>query len=204
MASMAVHFLPVAALLTITPGVSTVLVVRRAALHGRTAALATTIGNEIGVLIWAIAAAVGLATVVAASAVVFTGVKLAGAAALIVIGIQSLRHRGDGERNPEIVLPRWSRSAFRDGATTAIANPKLAVFYVALFPQFVPHGQPILVASLVMGLLLVALDLVWYSLLAALVARAADAFLQRWLVRVRQACGAVLVGLGIRLALETR
>lgn len=200
---MVLHFVPVAALLTVTPGVATVLVVRRAALHGRRAALATTIGNEVGVLIWAVAAAVGLATVVAASAVVFTAVKIGGAAALVVIGIQALRHRGDTS-GAEIALPRWPRSAFRDGATTAIANPKLAVFYVALFPQFVPHGQPILVASLVMGVLLVALDLVWYSLLAALVARAADAFLHRWLGRVRQACGAVLVGLGIRLALETR
>jgi len=201
---MVLHFLPVAVLLTITPGVATVLVVRRAALHGRRAALATTIGNEFGVLIWAVAAAVGLATVVAASAVVFTAVKLAGAAALIFIGVQALRHRGDGDRGAEIALPRWSRSAFRDGATTAIANPKLAVFYVALFPQFVPHGQPILVASLVMGVLLIAIDLVWYSLLAAVVSRAADVFLRRWLARVRQVCGAVLVGLGIRLAFESR
>ena len=190
-------------MLTITPGVATVLVVRRAALHGRRAALATTIGNEVGVVVWALAAAVGLATVVAASAVVFTAVKLAGALVLIAIGVQALRHRGEGAVG-DVQLPRWSRSAFRDGITTAIANPKLAVFYVALFPQFVPAGQPILVASLVMALLLVVLDLIWYSLLAALVARAADAFLARWLARVRQACGAVLVALGVRLAFESR
>ena len=98
MASMTLHFLPVAALLTVTPGVATVLVVRRAALHGRRAALATTIGNEAGVVVWAIAAAVGLATVVAASAVVFTAVKLAGALVLIAMGVQALRHRGDEPR----------------------------------------------------------------------------------------------------------
>jgi threonine/homoserine/homoserine lactone efflux protein len=203
MASMALHFLPVAALLTVTPGVATVLVVRRAALHGRRAAMATTIGNEAGVIVWALAAAVGLATVVAASAVVFTAVKLAGALVLIAMGVQALRHRGDEQVAP-VTLPRWSGSAFRDGVTTAIANPKLAVFFGALFPQFIPDGQPVLVASLVMGTMLVVLDLVWYSLLAALVARAADAFLARWLARVRQACGAVLVGLGVRLAFETR
>jgi threonine/homoserine/homoserine lactone efflux protein len=204
MKTMLVHFLPVAALLTLTPGVSTVLVVRRAALHGRRAAVATTIGNEAGVIVWAVAAAVGLATVVATSAVVFTAIKLAGAAVLIAMGIAALRHRGDGDREVAIAAPRWSGSAFRDGATTAIANPKLAVFFVALFPQFVPHGQSILVASLTMAAMLVVLDLIWYSLLATLVARAADAFLHRWLRRVRQACGAVLVALGIRLVFEAR
>ncbi len=200
---MLLHFLPVAALLTVTPGVSTVLVVRRAALHGRRAAVATTIGNETGVIVWAVAAAIGLATVVAASAVVFTAVKLVGAAVLIVMGIAALRHRGD-DRGAEIAPPRWSRSAYRDGVTTAIANPKLAVFFVALFPQFVPHGQSILVASIAMGLLLVVLDLAWYSLIATLVAHAADAFLARWMTRVRQVCGAVLVALGVRLVFETR
>jgi threonine/homoserine/homoserine lactone efflux protein len=96
------------------------------------------------------------------------------------------------------------RPAFRDGLVTAIANPKLAAFYVALFPQFVPRGSSIFLASVFMGALLVLLDLAWYSALAALVARAASTFLQRWLRRAERLCGAVLVGLGIRLALEQR
>jgi threonine/homoserine/homoserine lactone efflux protein len=78
------------------------------------------------------------------------------------------------------------------------------VFYVALFPQFVPHRDSILVESCAMGLLLLAIDLVWYSVLATLVARAASKFLARWRRRAERLCGSVLIGLGVRLALEQR
>jgi threonine/homoserine/homoserine lactone efflux protein len=197
-------FLPVAALLTITPGVATVLVVQRAARDGRRAALLTTAGNEIGVLVWAAAAAVGLAAVVAASAAVFTAVKLAGALVLLIMGLRALLHRGPRARLSGSRFGR-ERSAFASGLVTAIANPKLAVFFVALFPQFVPSGSPVLGAALAMALLLVVLDLVWYSVIAVLVARAADVFLGGpWMRRAERACGAMLVALGLRLALEER
>jgi len=143
--------------------------------------------------------------VVAASAVMFTAIKLVGAAALIALGIRALLRPS---QDPTLTRTATSggshRPAFRDGVVTAIANPKLAAFYVALFPQFVPRGSSIFLASVFMGALLVLLDLAWYSALAALVARAASSFLQRWLRRAERLCGAVLVGLGIRLALEQR
>lgn len=201
---MLLTFLPVAALLTITPGVATVLVVQRAAREGRRAALLTTAGNEIGVLVWAVAAAVGLAAVVAASAAIFTAVKLAGALVLVVMGLRALPHRRTRAHRGGLRVVR-ERSAFASGLVTAIANPKLAVFFVALFPQFVPSGSPVLGAALAMALLLVVLDLVWYSVIAALVARAADAFLRGpWMRRAERTCGAVLVALGLRLAFEER
>jgi len=201
---MLLTFLPVAALLTITPGVATVLVVQRAARDGRRAALLTTAGNEIGVLVWAVAAAVGLAAIVAASAAVFTIVKLAGAVVLLVLGLRALVRRRSRERLSTVRFVH-ERSAFVSGLVTAIANPKLAAFFVALFPQFVPRGSPVLGAALVMALLLVVLDLVYYSVIAALVARAADAFLHGpWMRRAERTCGAMLVALGLRLALEQR
>jgi threonine/homoserine/homoserine lactone efflux protein len=201
---MLVAFLPVAALLTIAPGVSTVLVIRRAAVSGRLAAFETTLGNEVGVLAWAVCAGLGLAAIVATSAVLFTAIKLTGAAILVVLGLRALLDRTPPEEIAARVGDSSRRSAFRDGLVTAIANPKLAAFYVALFPQFVPHGSSIFAASVLMGVLLVALDLVWYSVLAALVARAAQTFLRRWLRRAERLCGVVLVVLGVRLALETR
>jgi threonine/homoserine/homoserine lactone efflux protein len=203
MLSMLAGFLPVAALLTITPGVATVLVIRRAAVSGRRAAFLTTVGNEIGVLLWALSAGLGLAAVVAASAALFTAVKLVGAAVLIAMGIRALV-RGSDPPEPGDATPARPRSPLRDGAVTAIANPKLAVFYVALFPQFVPHHVSILLASCAMGVLLVVLDFIWYSVLATLVAHAAATFLKRWLRRAERICGVALVGLGIRLALEQR
>lgn len=198
---MLASFVPVAALLTLVPGAATVLVIRRAALSGRRAAFATTVGNEIGVLVWAVSAGLGLAAVVAASATLFDVIKLLGAAVLIVLGLRALL-RGSDVTAPSPAAP--DRSALRAGMLTSLANPKLAVFYVALFPQFVPRGDSILLASFAMGALLVVLDLVWYSALAALVARAAERFVARWLRRAERLCGTVLVGLGVRLALEQR
>jgi threonine/homoserine/homoserine lactone efflux protein len=197
---MLLTFIPVAALLSLTPGAATVLVVHHAARRGRRAALMTTLGNSVGVAVWAVATAVGLAAVVAASAVAFTVVKLCGAVALLYLGLRALLHAGE---EPAAAESTRAGSAFRSGLMTSIANPKLAVFFMALFPQFVPEGQPVLPAAVTMAAVIVALDLIWYSTLAALVARATDAFLRGgWLKRVERLCGGVLVGLGIRLALE--
>jgi threonine/homoserine/homoserine lactone efflux protein len=191
-------FAPVAALLTITPGAGTAMVVRSAARGGRRDALLTTIGNSVGVLAWAGFAAVGIAAVVAASAEAFTVVKLIGAVVLVVLGVQSLR----GHRSSEHAAPT---APLRDGLVTSIANPKLAVFFAALFPQFVPDGAPVLPSALLMAATIVTFDLVWYSTLAYLVARAKRAFVEGpWLRRFERVTGAVLVGLGVRLALERR
>ncbi|HSS56691.1 MAG TPA: LysE family translocator [Solirubrobacteraceae bacterium] len=196
-----VAFAPVAALLTVTPGAATALVVRSAATGGRRRALATTVGNSLGVLAWGCFAAMGIAAVVATSAAAFTTVKLAGAVVLILLGLQSLRgHREAPER------PTAARGApLRDGLVTSLANPKLAVFFVALFPQFVPAGAPVLPSALLMAAMIVGFDLVWYSALAYAVARARRAFVEGpWLARAQRLTGAVLVGLGVRLAFERR
>src|SRR3954452_23986417 len=97
---MLLTFVPVAILLTLTPGAATVLVVHSAARRGRRAALMTTLGNSAGVAVWAVATAVGLAAVVAASAVAFTVVKLCGAVALVYLGVRALLHAG---HEPEVV-----------------------------------------------------------------------------------------------------
>jgi threonine/homoserine/homoserine lactone efflux protein len=199
-----VAFAPVAALLTVTPGAATALVVRSAVSGGRRRALATTVGNSLGVLAWGCFAAMGIAAVVATSAEAFTAVKLAGAVVLVVLGLQSLR--GDREPAHPGSGPAPARGApLRDGLVTSLANPKLAVFFVALFPQFVPAGVPVLPSALLMAAMVVAFDLVWYSTLAYLVARARRAFVEGpWLARVQRFTGAVLVGLGVRLAFERR
>ncbi|HEX6621844.1 MAG TPA: LysE family transporter, partial [Solirubrobacteraceae bacterium] len=94
-----VAFAPVAALLTVTPGAATALVVRSAAVGGQRRALATTVGNSVGVLAWGCFAALGVAAVVATSAEAFTAVKLVGAVVLVLLGLQSLRgHRADPQR----------------------------------------------------------------------------------------------------------
>jgi threonine/homoserine/homoserine lactone efflux protein len=196
-----VAFVPVAALLTITPGVTTAMVVRNAARGGRRHAFACTLGNEVGVITWALLAAIGVAAVVATSAEVFSVVKLAGAVVLVVIGVQSLRGTKATAEQPA----RPDTHALRDGVVTSLTNPKLAVFYVALFPQFVPSGQAILPYALAMAALLALFDLAWYSALAFAVTRARRAFVEGpWVKRIERVTGVVLIGLGIRLALERR
>ena len=194
-------FAPVAALLTITPGAGTAMIVRSAVRGGRRRALVTTIGNSIGVMAWAGFAAVGVAAIVATSAEAFTAVKLVGAVVLLILGLQSLR----GRRVAETVAAPAGGAPLRDGVVTSLANPKLAVFFAALFPQFVPDGASVLVSALLMAAMIVAFDLVWYSTLAYLVARARRAFVEGpWLARAERVTGAVLVGLGVRLAFERR
>jgi threonine/homoserine/homoserine lactone efflux protein len=203
-----VAFAPVAVLLTITPGVATALVIRNAARGGRRHAFLTTAGNSIGVLAWGFFAAAGIATVVAASTAAFTAVKLAGALVLVIMGVRSLRlGRRAAEQMPEQpARPAVSdRAAVRDGLVTSLSNPKLAVFFVALFPQFIPRGAAVLPSATAMAGLIVAFDLVWYSALARLVTRAKRTFIDGpWGRRLERVTGAVLVGLGIRLAFERR
>ena len=197
-----VTFIPVAAALTITPGVATALVIRSALKGGRRAAFATTVGNSAGVLAWALAAAVGIAAIVAASVTAFTIVKIAGAVVLLIMGLHAVLAKHEA---PLAGAAPQHRSAFRDGLVTSIANPKLAVFFVALFPQFVPEHHAVLPLAVAMAAIIVAFDVVWYSTLAYLVARARTAFTSGpWLRRTQRLTGCVLIGLGARLALERR
>jgi len=194
------EFAPVAAVLSLAPGAATALVVRNAARGGRRHAFLTTLGNSLGILAWACCAALGIAAIVATSAEAFAAVKLVGAVVLLILGIQSLRGGRAAKRDL-----RPPGRPLREGLLTSVANPKLAVFFVALFPQFVPRGAPVLPSALLMAATIVACDLIWYSLLAYIVARAKRAFVEGpWLRRFERLTGAVLVGLGVRLALERR
>jgi threonine/homoserine/homoserine lactone efflux protein len=204
-----ITFAPIAGLLTITPGAATALVVRNALRGGRRHAFWTNAGNSAGVLVWGCCAAGGVAAVVATSATAFDAIKVAGAVVLIVMGARSLLGRGrrgpDAAQGASPPVQVSDRQALREGLVTSLANPKLAVFFVALFPQFVPHGTPVLPATLAMVGVIVCFDLVWYSALAALVSRAKRHFIEGgWARRFERLTGAVLLGLGVRLALARR
>ena len=193
-------FAALALVVTFTPGPATALVVRSALRGGSQAALRATLGNSLGVLGWGAASALGVAALVQASALAFLVLKLTGAAVLVWLGLQSLR------RNDEAgARPRRDGHPFREGLVSACANPKLALFFVALFPQFLDRRGSTLAAGLLMASLVVALDLVWFSSLAFVIGRLRRALLDgRWQRRAEALSGSVMVGLGIRLALEAR
>jgi threonine/homoserine/homoserine lactone efflux protein len=188
-------FLVVAVIVVVTPGVDMALVTKNALLHGRRAALATAFGVNVGIALWTLAAALGVAAVVRASAAAFDVVKFAGALYLVYLGIQALRRR---ER---AAVARRRLSPFRQGLISNALNPKIAVFFTSLLPQF-GHSLP---ALLLLGALFNAIGIVWLTVYALAAARGRAA-LQR--PRVRAALdyvsGVVLVGLGVRLAFERR
>jgi threonine/homoserine/homoserine lactone efflux protein len=196
-----IAFLAISALVIVTPGQDTALTIRNALLGGRRAALYTAIGVSAGQALWALAAAAGIATLLAASEAVFVALRLAGAAYLVWLGCQALlaaaRHRNPGHVHECTSLR--ARVALRQGLLSNLGNPKMAVFFLSLLPQFGSSFG----ALLALGLVFSCLTLVWLSAYGAAVARAGD-FLRRTKVRraLDAAVGATLVTLGMRVATE--
>lgn len=197
-------FLLVALVVVLTPGPATALVLRNALHGGPRAAWATSAGNSTGILLWALASVLGISALVAASEAAFAVLKVAGAIVLVAIGFQALRRARRGLAF-DVRPARDTRSHYRQGLITSFANPKLAVFFVALFPQFVPEGDPVLPATFTMALIVVLMDLVWFTILAVIVSRARRTFVERgWARRMEAASGSVLMALGLRLAFISR
>ena len=213
MTAVGVHlwaFVGIAALVIIAPGPDTVVVTKNALLHGRRAALATSLGVNTGLLIWTVAAALGIAAVVRESAVAFTVLKLVGAAYLVWLGFGALRaarrHAAPEAQHATRQSPRvGALLGYRQGLLSNLGNPKIAVFFTGLLPQFVSPGKPVLEPFLLLGGLFVLMTVVWLCGYALLAARA-SAVLGRPRVRAAldRVTGVVLVGLGVRLALERR
>jgi RhtB (resistance to homoserine/threonine) family protein len=203
-------FIGISLLVIIAPGPDTVLVTKNAVLHGRSAALGTSLGVNTGLLIWTAAAAFGVAALVRESAVAFTILKLVGAVYLVYLGAQALRasrrHASGGRFAAVDLSPRGGAAlGFRQGLLSDLANPKIAVFFTSLLPQFVSSRESVLLPCLLLGSLFVVMTLVWlcsYALLASKISNV----LTRPPVRAAldRLTGVVLIGLGIRLALERR
>lgn len=198
----------IALALIIVPGPSVLFVISRALAHGRRAAVITAAGNEVGELVQVAGVAVGIGVVVQRSVVLFTTIKLAGAAYLVLLGVRAIRDRRSLVRLLDgAAAPRSSGRIFREGFIVGISNPKTAVFLTAVLPQFVdrPAGH-VPVQLLVLGLVFIVIALVSDSAwgLAAGTARAWFARSPRRLERVGGAGGLVMVGLGVRLAVTGR
>jgi threonine/homoserine/homoserine lactone efflux protein len=194
-------FVGAAILIALTPGADTALVVRNALVDGAAPARRTALGTSSGLLVWGAASACGLAAVLNASAEAYTTVKLAGAAYLIWLGIQAIRHAGAHEP----AGAARSGSPFGQGLLCNLLNPKAGVFFTALLPQFVSPQDPALAVSLLMTAIAAAASLLWLTIYATLVPRAGDV-LRRPPVRraLDRVTGTVLIGLGVRLALSRR
>ena len=192
-------FLGVSIVVIVTPGQDTALTIRNTLLGGRRNGLLTAFGVSAGQATWALATSAGIAAVLQKSEPAFVAVKLAGAAYLVFLGVQTLvpalRSRGATPKEAPRGRP------LRQGFVSNLGNPKMAIFFTSLLPQFT--RGPSFAALLILGLIFSAMTLAWLSAYAFVVAKAGD-FLRR--SRVRRAIdaltGIVLVGLGLRLAAE--
>lgn len=216
MDSQLIAFAGVAALVTVTPGADMALVTAVTLRSGPRAGLLAAAGISVGVLTWAVASAVGLSALLAASATAFTVVKLAGAAYLILLGVQALWQARAGAADAP-TAPGHDRPAppedgrrallrpLRQGLTTNLLNPKIAVFYTSLLPQFIRPGDPVLLRSVLLAGVHVALGMAWLAWYASVLGRL-GARLRRPRVRrvLQRATGTVLVALGVRLAVHER
>jgi threonine/homoserine/homoserine lactone efflux protein len=202
-------FLAVAAAVTLTPGPAFALLLQTAAAHGRRVALANIAGNSAGVLIWGALSALGVSALISANELAYDALRLTGAAFLLYLGVRALLARGSASAvtvsaHEAVEGKDLAWRAARKGLVNCLANPKLAVFFVALFPQFLTPGTPVLPAALGMAGVIVLLDVIVYGSVAIAIDRFREVLRPIVMRRLSQASGAVLVLFGLRLAREAR
>jgi threonine/homoserine/homoserine lactone efflux protein len=157
--------------LTVTPGPGVLYVVGRSVGGGRRIGLASMLGIETGEAVYIAAAALGITAVLATSAIALSVVRYAGAAYLLFLGIKAWRNPDADEQADDRPGGHWG--AYGRGLIVQLLNPKVAVFFVAYFPQFIKPGQPVGPQVLVLGsvyLTIAVLTDTGYVLLAAWVA----------------------------------
>ena len=189
------------------PGPSLLFTIGRALTVGRRDALLSVLGNTVGLVAQVAGVALGLGALVAASATAYTSLKLVGAAYVVWLGVQAIRHRADArlamtavEQAPDHGTSPW-RSVWT-GVLVGATNPKTIVFFAAFLPQFIDPGAPaapqLLLLGAVFGVLAVASDSCW----ALAAGRARDWFARKphRLDRLGATGGVMMVGLGATLA----
>jgi threonine/homoserine/homoserine lactone efflux protein len=200
-------FLVAVTLLTLSPGVDTMLVLRSALVRGRRAGVVTAFGICCGLFIHATLSALGVSAVLARSATAFELLKLAGAGYLIYLGLKGLHHALRRTEPAPDALSLNARAAgvragFVEGLLNNVLNPKPAVFYLAFLPQFIRAGEPALLKSLYLAGVHFIIGMVWLGLIVWLVGSArkwlSTDSTRRWLEGIS---GGVLLGLGVHLAM---
>ena len=200
-------FVATGVLLNLTPGQDTLYILGSSIAHGRRAGVASALGICAGCIVHTLAAALGLSAILATSATAFTVVKLAGAAYLIYLGVAALCARAAPISADPSGVELSVAAAFRRGVLTNVLNPKVALFFLALLPQFIDSDSPAKIAAFVaLGATFIATGTVWCVTLALAAARIRAFFVRKpqaftWVAR---ASGGLFVLLGVRLALSER
>ncbi|WP_088140046.1 LysE family translocator [Achromobacter xylosoxidans] len=200
-----------AAILTITPGMDTALVLRTAAVEGGRRALMAGLGIAAGCLAWGVVAAFGLGSLLLVSTLAYDALRLCAALYLFYLGVKLLWGARPGRQAaPDASRPAPAATAsaggwFMRGCLTNVLNPKIGIFYITFLPQFIPAGADVLRFSLLLAGIHAVLGILWFGVLVA-----ATRPLARWLSRpavmrgLDRMTGAVFIAFGLKLALEKR
>ncbi|MEV6048175.1 LysE family translocator [Streptomyces xanthochromogenes] len=196
-----------ALVVTVVPGPDLLLVLRNCLRGGRRAGAATAIGAALGSLVWAAAAAVGLAAALQRWDAAFTAVRLVGAAYLVFLGVQALRSLREwavGGPPPSAGAGRVSVArGLRQGLVSCLLNPKVGIFFVAVAPQFLPEGRSVLATTMLFGVIDAVIAAGWLVLVSF-----GAGGLMTWLRRPRVArglegtAGGALIALGVVTAVD--
>lgn len=195
-------FVAVAALIVVVPGADMALVARNTVMGGRRAGFRTAAGTLLGLGVHAAAAVVGLSVLIAASATAFTIVKLAGAAYLVWLGLQTLWSSRDPAPGSPVVETGPSRrfvgSPLAQGLITNVLNPKLAVFFLSFLPQFLDPGRPATNQTLVLAVTFILMGAIWLAIYVLMVDRLTGVLrrpkVKQWMERV---IGTTLIAFGV-------
>ncbi|HYV21192.1 MAG TPA: LysE family translocator [Candidatus Bathyarchaeia archaeon] len=202
-------FVALAIVVIVTPGPDTALTIRNTLVGGRPAGIATAVGVALGQATWSLATSVGVSALLVAAEPAFAALKLAGAAYLIYLGGQSLWSAYRGRPAHETVDAAFPRvrttNALRQGVLSNLTNPKMAVFFPSLLPQFVSGDAPPFLPLFALGILFCLMTLTWLTGYAFAVARAGDVLRRSALRRAIEAVtGVVLIAFGLRVAVAPR
>jgi len=192
-----------AVVLSVTPGPDTFYILGRTISQGTKSGYASVLGISTGVLVHTIAAAIGLSTILATSALVFKIIKLIGAAYLIYLGITLIfasKHTDVLRKDnlPEISFLR----IYSQGVLTNVLNPKVALFFLSFLPQFIDASQGNVISFLSLGLVYVFICTLWYLVFAGFSSAIAMAFRKNplWIRTINKISGSIFIGLGLSLA----
>ena len=198
-------FVAVSAVVICTPGQDTALTIRNTLTGGRTSGVATAGGVALGQAVWTLAASAGVVALLTASEPVFHALKLAGAAYLVYLGGESLWaavRRRSLVREVRETAALTPRRSLRQGVLSNLGNPKMAVFFASLLPQFAPEGDASFAVLAALGFLFCAMTLTWLAFYAFAIARAGRLMTATVRRALDAVTGVVLVALGLRLATE--
>lgn len=202
-------FAAVSLLLIVIPGPSVLFVVGRALAHGRRTALLSVLGNTVGAYVLVVAVSMGVGPLVERSVLLFTALKLAGAAYLVFLGVKAIRHRGSLREAfaADAPPPRGGPRTVWEGFVVGVANPKTMVFFAAVLPQFTDRSTGrVTLQLLLLGLVFTAIALVSDSLWGLLASTARSWFARspRRLSLVGGTGGLAMIGLGLTVAVTGR